>query len=43
MYKQAFVLNDYSYGTALALILTMIVAFVSFLQLKVLRRYEVEV
>ncbi|MEV0202192.1 sugar ABC transporter permease [Nonomuraea sp. NPDC050691] len=42
MYKQAFVLNDYSYGTALALVLTMIVAFISFLQLKVLRRLEVE-
>jgi raffinose/stachyose/melibiose transport system permease protein len=43
MYKQAFVLNDYSYGTALALVLTMIVAFISFLQLKMLRRFEVEV
>ena len=42
MYKEAFVLNNYSYGTAIALILTLIVAAIAFLQLKLLGRFEVE-
>lgn len=42
MYKEAFVLNDFSYGTTIAVVLAMIVAFMAFLQLKALNRFGVE-
>lgn len=42
MYKQAFVSGNYGYGAAIALALTMIVAFLAFVQLSALRRFEVE-
>ena len=42
MYKQAFLLNHYGYGTAIALVLTMIVAFFVLVQLKTRGRYEVD-
>ncbi|NEE04710.1 sugar ABC transporter permease [Phytoactinopolyspora halotolerans] len=42
MYKEAFVYGNYGYGSAIALILTMIVAFIVYLQMSVTRRGEVE-
>lgn len=42
MYREAFVFGKYGYGTAIALVLTMIVAACAFLQLKFTRRFEVE-
>jgi raffinose/stachyose/melibiose transport system permease protein len=42
LYKQAFVVGALGYGTAIALVLTVIVAFISLIQLKVLRSQEVE-
>lgn len=42
MYRQAFVLGNYGYGTAIALVLTLIVAVAAYFQLRVSRRFEVE-
>lgn len=42
MYKQAFVFGNYGYGAAIALALTMIIAFFAFIQIHTLRRLEVE-
>lgn len=42
MYKEAFVSGRYGYSTAIALVLTMIVFAFAMLQLKGLRRFEVE-
>ncbi|GAA4289145.1 sugar ABC transporter permease [Georgenia daeguensis] len=42
MYREAFVYGEYGYGSAIALVLTMIVAFIVFLQMSVTRRGEVE-
>jgi raffinose/stachyose/melibiose transport system permease protein len=42
LYEQAFVQGNYGYGTAIALVLTMLVAAIAFVQLKVLRSQEVE-
>jgi raffinose/stachyose/melibiose transport system permease protein len=42
IYDRAFVLNDYSYATAIALVLSVIVAAIAFVQLKLLTRFEVE-
>ncbi|WP_136708314.1 sugar ABC transporter permease [Agromyces sp. H66] len=43
MYQQAFVYGEYGYGTAIALVLTMIVAAVVFVQLSITRRGEHQV
>lgn len=42
MYKEAFVSGRYGYSTAIALVLTMIVFAFALLQLRGLRRYEVQ-
>lgn len=42
MYREAFVYGEYGYGSAIALVLTMIVAFIVFLQISITRRGEVE-
>ncbi|MQA80308.1 MAG: ABC transporter permease subunit [Streptosporangiales bacterium] len=42
MYKEAFVSGRYGYGAAIALVLTMIVFAFALLQLRGLRRFEVE-
>ncbi|MGH3490720.1 MAG: carbohydrate ABC transporter permease, partial [Actinopolymorphaceae bacterium] len=42
MYKEAFVSGRYGYSTAIALVLTMIVFAFAMLQLKALRRFEVD-
>lgn len=42
MYKEAFVSGRYGYSTAIALVLTMFVFAFAMVQLKVLRRFEVE-
>lgn len=42
IYKTAFVSGDYGYSTAIALVLTVIVAAISLVQLKILRSQEVE-
>lgn len=42
MYKEAFVSGRYGYSAAIALVLTMIVFAFAFLQLRALRRFEVE-
>lgn len=42
MYKEAFVSGRYGYSTAIALVLTMIVFAFAMIQLKVLRRFEVD-
>lgn len=42
MYREAFVYGEYGYGSAIALVLTMIVAFIVFLQMSVTRRGETE-
>ncbi|WP_149202398.1 carbohydrate ABC transporter permease [Actinotalea subterranea] len=42
MYKEAFVYGNYGYGSAIALVLTMIVALIVFLQMSVTRRGEVD-
>jgi raffinose/stachyose/melibiose transport system permease protein len=42
MYKEAFVSGSYGYSTAIALVLTMLVFAFAMIQLKVLRRFEVE-
>ena len=42
MYRPAFVLGNFGYGTAIALVLTVLVALAAFLQLRVSRRFEVE-
>lgn len=41
MYKEAFVLGHYGYGTAIALVLTIVVAFVAFVQISASQRAEV--
>ncbi|MEV8267345.1 sugar ABC transporter permease [Microbacterium sp. NPDC076911] len=43
MYQQAFVLGNYGYGTAIALVLTILVAFAAFIQVTISRRYERDV
>lgn len=40
MYREAFVYGEYGYGSAIALVLTMIVAFIVFLQMSITRRGE---
>src|SRR3546814_134391 len=40
MYKEAFVSGGYGYGSAIALVLTMIVAAIVFLQMSITRRSE---
>lgn len=42
MYREAFVLGRYGYGSAIALVLTMIVAAIVFVQISATRRAEVE-
>jgi len=42
LYKQAFIVGAYGYGTAIALVLALIVACIAMIQLKVLRSQEVE-
>src|SRR5690606_40474085 len=42
MYKEAFVSGRYGYSTAIALVLTMIVFAFAMIQLRALRRFEVE-
>jgi len=42
LYQEAFVLGNYGYGTAIALVLTILVAAIALLQLKILRSQEVE-
>lgn len=42
MYREAFVYGEYGYGSAIALVLTMIVAFIVFLQMSITRRGEVD-
>lgn len=42
MYKEAFVSGRYGYSTAIALVLTMIVFAFAMIQLKALRRFEVD-
>jgi raffinose/stachyose/melibiose transport system permease protein len=42
LYEQAFIVGAYGYGTAIALVLALIVACISMIQLKVLRSQEVE-
>jgi raffinose/stachyose/melibiose transport system permease protein len=42
LYEQAFIVGAYGYGTAIALVLTLIVACIAMIQLKVLRSQEVE-
>ncbi|MBZ2196045.1 carbohydrate ABC transporter permease [Occultella gossypii] len=42
MYREVFVLGHYGYGTAIALVLTMIVAMIAFVQISATRRGEVE-
>jgi raffinose/stachyose/melibiose transport system permease protein len=42
MYREAFVYGHYGYGTAIALVLTMIVVFIVFLQMSLTRKGEVE-
>ncbi len=42
MYKEAFVYGEYGYGSAIALVLTMIVAAIVFLLMSITRRGEVE-
>ncbi|GAB3816233.1 sugar ABC transporter permease [Tessaracoccus terricola] len=42
MYREAFVYGEYGYGSAIALVLTMIVAFIVFVQMSITRRGEVE-
>ncbi|NED95370.1 sugar ABC transporter permease [Phytoactinopolyspora alkaliphila] len=42
MYKEAFVLGHYGYGAAVALVLTMLVAALVFVQVTITRRFEVE-
>lgn len=42
MYREAFVLGHYGYGSAIALVLTMIVAAIVFVQISATRRAEVD-
>lgn len=42
MYREAFVLGHYGYGSAIALVLTMVVAAIVFVQISATRRAEVE-
>ncbi len=42
MYREAFVYGNYGYGSAIALVLTMIVAAIVFVQMSVTRRGETE-
>ncbi|MFD0864220.1 carbohydrate ABC transporter permease [Tessaracoccus lubricantis] len=42
MYREAFVYGEYGYGSAIALVLTMIVAFIVFIQMSITRRGEVD-
>ncbi len=42
MYREAFVYGEYGYGSAIALVLTMIVAFIVFVQMSITRRGEVD-
>ncbi len=42
MYREAFVYGEYGYGSAIALVLTMIVAFIVFLQMSITQRGETE-
>lgn len=42
MYRQAFVLGNFGYGAAIALVLTILVALAAFIQIHVSRRFEVE-
>lgn len=42
MYREAFVYGEYGYGSAIALVLTMIVAFIVFAQMSITRRGEVD-